>query len=623
MAFPSNTTSELKDYPFLQLRNISLRIDGHSILNAVNMSCYHSSIHALVGDMGSGKSSIARIISGVSRFDNGEILIDERIVNRYTTDVARKNGIYLVTRENLNYLKTSVAEVLVLDSPLDGGFFLSRNGVLNKARALLRDLNLPIDPETPMRELNELEKSIVILLHYLLLKPRLLVLDEIFTQISASSIKTFSRLIEKEKRAGMSVLYITHTADELLQLADFVSILRRGSLLLTEPVNKIDEASVIKLAYSQAAQQEDRITDKKEFYQLLRYNRAILERLPLNIIVTDTTNQVKLVNEATSAFFNIHADELFNHPLIDLFGERNDLLLVKINEALGENIANRLFNVELVINDEPRTCNITMYPIFEGLSSIGNIIIIEDITEQEQLRERAYLADNLASLGLLASGVAHEINNPLEVLFNKIDYFKAMEADTTHIQYLNDIEEELEAIAYITGNLLSYSRDSNRELESVDLNELISSILKLVYHHAANNRIRLIFLPSADRISLEANRTELKQIVLNLVRNSFEAMGAGGELELATEVAEEGGQSTAVIRTRDTGTGITAKNPGDIFLPFYSTKKGTSKNVGLGLYTAYMLVKKYHGGIRVENLFPCGCRFTVTLPIARRQPAAP
>jgi signal transduction histidine kinase len=112
-----------------------------------------------------------------------------------------------------------------------------------------------------------------------------------------------------------------------------------------------------------------------------------------------------------------------------------------------------------------------------------------------------------------------------------------------------------------------------------------------------------------------ANKNEIKQVILNLLKNSFEAMPSGGNIFIDTIKINKKNSDVVSIRFKDTGVGITDKNPYNVFLPFYSTKKGKVENFGLGLSISYGIIKKYNGNIKVENFNNSGCQFTITFPL--------
>jgi signal transduction histidine kinase len=257
--------------------------------------------------------------------------------------------------------------------------------------------------------------------------------------------------------------------------------------------------------------------------------------------------------------------------------------------------------------------------VYDGPTFLGSLLIIEDVTERESLHERMILSEKLASIGLLAAGVAHEINNPLAIIYNYIETLKfGEEKDSARSRLVSDLEEQFEYIAAIVANLVSFSETNKASEELVELGELVTSIIRLISHSARSNGIDIAFEAGTDPTRLVFNRNELKQVFLNLFKNSFEAMPKGGSIVIGTNVerGEEG--DVAVVRFWDSGPGIQFANPGDIFLPFTSTKKQAGNNLGLGLSVSYGIIRKHGGEISAANLESGGCEFTLRLPLHGR-----
>jgi signal transduction histidine kinase len=243
------------------------------------------------------------------------------------------------------------------------------------------------------------------------------------------------------------------------------------------------------------------------------------------------------------------------------------------------------------------------------------MIIIEDVTEQENLREQMVLSEKLASIGLLAAGVAHEINNPLETIHNFAEFLKHNVGVSEAAEALVHIDEEVGSISQIVGNLISFSDDEQGSDETLDLNALIEHILSLVGYGAKNKDIRISFQRCDEVLHLRIGPNEMKQVVLNLLKNSFDEMPGGGEVTIVTRQTEYAERRCAEILFQDTGPGIRAKNITDVFLPFFSTKNHRA-HMGLGLSITYSIIKKHHGEISVTNLENCGCRFSILLPLS-------
>jgi signal transduction histidine kinase len=242
------------------------------------------------------------------------------------------------------------------------------------------------------------------------------------------------------------------------------------------------------------------------------------------------------------------------------------------------------------------------------------VIGINNVVDAFKLQEQLILSEKLASVGLLAAGVAHEINNPLEIIYNYLRYIKRKFPDKELHNAINNIYEEISAIAGIVSNLHAFSDNKKLIDEEIALNELIRNMLTLIKHSAKHKQVTIYFEPFDDEITIHANKNEIKQVILNLLKNSFEAMPAGGEISIKTTQIHKNGANFVQVTFTDTGPGIQLANPGDIFLPFYSTKKGQEDNLGLGLSVSYGIVTKYKGTIFVKNLDNSGCQFIIDIP---------
>lgn len=223
-------------------------------------------------------------------------------------------------------------------------------------------------------------------------------------------------------------------------------------------------------------------------------------------------------------------------------------------------------------------------------------------------------SEKLASIGLLSAGVAHEINNPLETIHNFVEYLKYKIEQEEDKEILADIDEEVETISKIVSNLITFSDNNIDQNESFDVNSLIDDLIGLINYNAKYKKIQIDFHKKDDRLTLTASKTEIKQVILNLIKNSFDAIPAGGIITIKTCGKRLNEKSYVEIVLIDNGTGIPGKNINDIFLPFYSTKSNEEGNLGLGLSVSYGILKKYNGTISVLNLEEEGCQFTITIP---------
>jgi len=602
------------DY-FINLKNINLKFNQVDALKNINISIKGSETLAIVGEHGAGKTSICNIISGIAKPTSGKIYIRNHSYDALTIPRARSFGIEMVTQQNPLFTKFTIADnIFNIKSKRPLPFFHNRKKIITQAEEILDYYGFNLDPGEMLSNLKLSDRVLIDIIKHIAAKPKLLILDEAIQKISSINLNKLVPIINDLKKSGCAVVIVTHRIDDIYNFADKVSILKNGEILITDSIKNIDKINLIRLAYTQIANSDDFSNINKEFYQFLKYNEAILRKLPVNLIVVDKDTRIKILNENVKNFFDVHRTPLFNQFLETLFTEKNQRVLDLIYDGMKDQHPKTFYNVSIVKGDSVLITNIKVHPVFDETFLIGHTIIIEDITEQEKLREQVMLSEKLASVGLLSAGVAHEINNPLEIISNYTQFLK-YEADKPEtIKILNNILEEITSISQIVGNLITFSDTTKAHIEDVDINETIASIIELIGHNANYKNIEIVFKQETARLDLKINKTELKQVILNLLKNSFEAMPEGGQLFIQTSLLQKNSHAEVEILFQDSGHGIDDIHIHDIFLPFYSTKSGETYNLGLGLSVSYGIIKKYSGQIEAYNNPEGGCSFKITLP---------
>jgi signal transduction histidine kinase len=268
----------------------------------------------------------------------------------------------------------------------------------------------------------------------------------------------------------------------------------------------------------------------------------------------------------------------------------------------------------LKILEEDTTLRISSYPILDEKGHLISIIeYIEDTTEEQRLQDQLIQSEKLAGVGVLASGVAHEINNPLSGVIGMAEVAMEEENLPEIKGYLKDILNCGVRISEIVKGLRTYSRIAKSgEQGLVDINAVLEESLKMVRLATKTTSIEVVKnFQSVDKI--EANAGEVQQIFTNLITNAFQAMnGKGGALTLSTRSLKD----TIEIKVSDNGMGIPQKYINKIFDPFFTTKK-IGEGTGLGLNIVYRIVTKYEGTIDVESKEGIGTTFTIKFPIRR------
>jgi signal transduction histidine kinase len=254
------------------------------------------------------------------------------------------------------------------------------------------------------------------------------------------------------------------------------------------------------------------------------------------------------------------------------------------------------------------------YPILDEKGELASVIeYMKDITEEQRLHEQLIQSEKLAGIGILASGVAHEINNPLSGIIGMAEVALEEKDPSKNESYLMDILNCAQRISEIVRGLRSYSRAAKKgELGLVDLNEVLEESLKMVRLATKKTPVEVIKkFQSIEKI--QANMGEIQQIFTNLITNAFQAMdGKGGNLVLSTRSLKD----SVEVKVSDHGVGIPQKYLNQIFDPFFTTKN-PGEGTGLGLNIVYRIVTKYEGTIDVESKEQVGTTFTIKFPIRR------
>jgi signal transduction histidine kinase len=229
--------------------------------------------------------------------------------------------------------------------------------------------------------------------------------------------------------------------------------------------------------------------------------------------------------------------------------------------------------------------------------------------EQKERFRRMLRADKLATIGELAAGAAHEIRNPLTAVKSSLQYLQDKNPDETARKLLTTALEETGRIEEILSGMLSLSRPSEMKKERHDLSETLRECLELISFQARKNKVVIVQAYPAAPIVLVADRSQLKQLFLNILLNAVQAMPDGGEIRVQASVPDG---VKALVSVADTGEGILEENLDRIFDPFFTTKKG---GTGLGLSICYGIVKSHEGEIEAKSRPGQGTTVIVKLPL--------
>jgi len=264
-------------------------------------------------------------------------------------------------------------------------------------------------------------------------------------------------------------------------------------------------------------------------------------------------------------------------------------------------------------NGARATLNVAIAPLVsKDLEQIGRLIIFDDVTDRAELEQRLVQADKLSSIGLLAAGVAHEVNTPLAVISTYAQMLaKQVANDDQKSILLDKIAKQTFRASEIVNSLLNFSRTSTTSFGDVDLNKVIRETMSLLEHQIEKVGVQVKMDLGNGMPPVHGNAGKLQQVFLNLFLNARDAMDGGGVLSVRTWAEDSG----ARVDVSDTGHGISPEHIQRIYDPFFTTK-GTRKGTGMGLAVTYGIVQEHKGSIEVSSR-QGGTRFQLRLPWSR------
>ena len=345
----------------------------------------------------------------------------------------------------------------------------------------------------------------------------------------------------------------------------------------------------------------------EEVQRLQHYTEGIFESSPAGIAVLDGERRLMSANAAFAALVGLDRAALAGRdlssvlPVSPLPASGEGPVEVSWSDASGNE---RFLQLSIAVFEPARQ---------EGL----HVLVAHDVTERVAMENALREKDRLAALGMLAAGVAHEVNTPITGISS---YAQMLLADTPqndpHYEILKKVERQTFRAARIVNNLLEFARDRQKEKKPVALTPLLAESLDLLGERRAKRKIELDWTPPKEEVLVMGCDGELQQVFTNLIVNALDAMTeTGGRLKICLGETD----SKITVRVCDTGPGIPPEKIEKIFQPFYSTKLNRG-GTGLGLSISYDIVQRHGGDLRVESRPGEGACFVVELP--RLAPAA-
>ncbi len=391
-----------------------------------------------------------------------------------------------------------------------------------------------------------------------------------------------------------------------------------GDFLSSEDVELLESmASYIGIAIQNArlyASLEQKIT---EYERLKEFNENIVESINVGVFAVDLEERIESWNAQMEVMYAMSRQEAVGRYLRDVLPAEFVSEFLRLKDEPG---VHNLYRFRLhTRSGENRCANVAIAPLVSrNFEVVGRIIIVDDITERMELEAQLAQADKLSSIGLLAAGVAHEVNTPLAVISSYTQMLaKQVRGDQRVAPLLDKITQQTFRASEIVNGLLNFSRTGAAEFTAIDLNHIIMETLKLLEHQFRASQVLLETSLEDDLPPILGNSGKLQQVFLNLFLNAKDAMAAGGTLRVATLA-----NGHVAVDVSDTGSGIALEHVQRIYDPFFTTKttvsEGQRRGTGLGLAVSYGIIQEHAGKIQVESQVGSGTTFHLEFPMARK-----
>ncbi|NOU74968.1 PAS domain S-box protein [Paenibacillus sp. LMG 31458] len=418
---------------------------------------------------------------------------------------------------------------------------------------------------------------------------------------------------------GLGVQKILQPIVKLTQFAR--SIERNDPLTITPKVSSQsnDEIGVLwktMMATALSLREKQKMVEDNE-----RYLRDMIEGIPYAILTVD--------NEGIITHINRQFEQITGYPRNDIMGKLLSEIPIKNKDAdfvllntlnsdrIGEDAETYIMNA----NGQKHVVKIAtskLYNIQGG--NIGSIAVLQDITQLKLLEEHAKQSEKLALIGQISTGIAHEIKNPLAILFGASELLKE-EVDSeprgeSIDELVNDIYRVVRRMNGIVTQFLSFSKMNNEIDELIRMDKLLDEALHLLRIKLRDAKINTIKDYPPQQTTMSGKYNKLMQVFLNLIINSIEAMPNGGTLSIRTLVSAENGKRLFVVEVKDTGAGISDQTMEWLFNPFFTTKQEGS---GLGLTIARDIVMEHGGELQIQSRVDEGTTMRCKFPITERE----
>ena len=356
------------------------------------------------------------------------------------------------------------------------------------------------------------------------------------------------------------------------------------------------------------------VTARKHVEHLIRQSEERYRRLvavsPYGIFVIRADRVIFANDQALKLFGAVKAEEIVGRSPFELFHpDCHDAMRERARELLGGSQGIPMVEERIMKQDgTPMDVEVSSAG-FSDEEGPAILVMLRDISERKRLQDRLRKTERIAELGTVASGMAHEIGTPMNVILGRAEYLMDRVTDETVKRGLQTIVAQVERITRVMNQLLAFARRKSPERGPLVLREVIENSVEMFQERLAKNRVQVEMQLDEACPKVQADADQMNQVLINLIMNAVHAMPEGGQLRIGMVQAD----TMVKLTVADTGCGIPPEVIARVFDPFFTTKE-FGKGTGLGLTVVKGIIEEHHGSISAESLEGKGTTFTILLP---------
>jgi nitrogen fixation/metabolism regulation signal transduction histidine kinase len=405
-----------------------------------------------------------------------------------------------------------------------------------------------------------------------------------------------------------TILIAHHLSRPIRQLADQCNQMSEGNLETKLEMERSDEIGTLADSFNHMIQRLQENT--KKLLEAKQFNEDILRSLSTGVLVTDDEGTIINMNDAAErlllpTLYEVNSSKLFS-----------DLLKTQLCDSLStQKSVDQFYVLQSIEFDERRYYATTAAPLRNALEQItGAILSFNDITERKRLELKMERVDRMASVGQLASGLAHEIRNPLAGMKTSIQVLKRRLVtlpEDRNMTLFDGVLHEIDRLNHLVSELLDFAKPRNPNPGKIDISEVVHRSVGLLLPAAAEKSIAIFFHPPEQKIIAFADENQVEQILINVLTNAIHASKPDDEIRILLNAAGSSDRLPVEILIEDQGSGIPEADLDKVFDPFYTTQ---ANGTGLGLSVVHKLIMENGGEILIQSALDVGTSVKLRFP---------